>query len=607
MRPVLPPYDDLASCCVLVNLPVQPFKDRGLLAIAAIAVGSGLGLAVLQQGLLRLRPPISSHSSAELLRRSSRFDPDPSRRREARLLLAQSLNEDPRAQLQLLRGQGWSAAAGPSLLAAVALKQQAQAEQKIGNGAAAQRLWRQLLQRFPLAPPSADALYALGDSGGPERQLLLQRFPAHPAALAAALEWDQRLGGALGGLHLARWGERWPGAAPAMARACQRPHRPLTPNEKDLLAGGLAHQGELAAAKRCLGALPPQTARTRERLAPAVLPPLTAAELGWERSRQLLLKRQWAAASASLQKLDPQRQSPPLAARSRFWLGLAAQQLGQTAQAQKLWTQQLQSYPYGYYAWRASERLGLSKPARPLPPPAPTAGLLAPPLAQLEQLGLHGEAWEHWRTWRGGRAPANPQDLWREGQLRLALGDRWMGLAQLDQASLEGAAKTPAQLRRLEQQRHPLAFETELQNAALQAGLDPSLLIGVARQESRLSPAVGSPAGAVGLLQLMPATANELASSSLSRAQLEDPNLNAQLGARYLQQLFKAFANNPFLAVASYNAGPGAAQGWGNLNLKQIPELWVEAIPYPETRLYVKSVLGNRWTYGLLEPSLNRP
>jgi soluble lytic murein transglycosylase len=182
-----------------------------------------------------------------------------------------------------------------------------------------------------------------------------------------------------------------------------------------------------------------------------------------------------------------------------------------------------------------------------------------------------------------------------------------MGLAQLDQASLEGAAKTPEQLRRLEQQRHPLAFGPELRNAALQAGLDPSLLIGVGRQESRLSPAVGSPAGAVGLLQLMPATANELAESPLTRAQLEDPNLNAQLGARYLQQMFKAFANNPFLAVASYNAGPGAAQSWGITHLKQLPELWVEAIPYPETRLYVKSVLGNRWTYGLLEPSFTKP
>jgi soluble lytic murein transglycosylase len=49
--------------------------------------------------------------------------------------------------------------------------------------------------------------------------------------------------------------------------------------------------------------------------------------------------------------------------------------------------------------------------------------------------------------------------------------------------------------------------------------------------------------------------------------------------------------------VASYNAGPGAVQGWLNPRLKGAPELWVEAIPYPETRLYVKKVLGNAWSY----------
>jgi soluble lytic murein transglycosylase len=54
---------------------------------------------------------------------------------------------------------------------------------------------------------------------------------------------------------------------------------------------------------------------------------------------------------------------------------------------------------------------------------------------------------------------------------------------------------------------------------------------------------------------------------------------------------------NPFLAVASYNAGPGAAQGWVTPLLQASPELWVEAIPYPETRLYVKKVLGNIWSY----------
>ena len=55
--------------------------------------------------------------------------------------------------------------------------------------------------------------------------------------------------------------------------------------------------------------------------------------------------------------------------------------------------------------------------------------------------------------------------------------------------------------------------------------------------------------------------------------------------------------------VASYNAGPGAVAGWlqkGGVDLKQEPELWAEAIPYPETRLYTKKVLGNYWSYRLL-------
>jgi len=119
----------------------------------------------------------------------------------------------------------------------------------------------------------------------------------------------------------------------------------------------------------------------------------------------------------------------------------------------------------------------------------------------------------------------------------------------------------------------------------------------VAKQESRFSPAVRSAVGAIGLLQLMPDTAAEVANAPLSEAALEDPERNAELGARYLGQLLRRWQGNPFLAVASYNAGAGAVQGWINPQLQQDPELWVEAIPYPETRLYVKKVLGNLWSF----------
>jgi soluble lytic murein transglycosylase len=108
----------------------------------------------------------------------------------------------------------------------------------------------------------------------------------------------------------------------------------------------------------------------------------------------------------------------------------------------------------------------------------------------------------------------------------------------------------------------------------------------------------------VGLLQLMPETAAELAGRRVSSEELQSPALNARLGARYLQRLQQLWPNQPFLTVASYNAGPGAVASWLNPSLpdpKQEPELWSEAIPYPETRLYVKKVLGNQWSYQLLQ------
>ena len=81
------------------------------------------------------------------------------------------------------------------------------------------------------------------------------------------------------------------------------------------------------------------------------------------------------------------------------------------------------------------------------------------------------------------------------------------------------------------------------------------------------------------------------------RTHAREPERNASLGARYLADLLDLWQGNPWLTVASYNAGPGAAGSWVSPELDQEPELWVERIPYPETRLYTKKVLGNLWAY----------
>ena len=570
----------------------MPLRGGGVLLITFAAAGTVVISSALQRGLQQIRPELDRHSSAALLRRTARFDPDPSRRRIARLVLANQGDVSAARRQWLLRAQGW----GESPLTPVVLKQQALAARALGQQEQSDRRWQELLQRFPAAAPSADALYYLGQPGGEQHQQLLQRFAAHPAALAAAVDWDRQRQDSRAGLHLAAWGARWPGADTALLRACSSD---LADQQREQVAAALAQQGDLDAALDCLGDLRPTSPTNLEQLGLAEEAPLSPQQQAWEQIRSLLLERDWNGAQLALQQQLEQPLTPPLQARVRFWLGLSAWELGETEQAQQIWQQLLSEHPFGYYGWRASERLQQAPEALP-PANAPAEGLLPKHLEQLLALGIPVEAWEQWRTQRGGQPPESPKELWQEGVLRLGVGDRWIALEQLDRAQRLGAAEGLSQQVLLEQHRHPRNFEPLLEEAAGSEQLDPDLLLGLARQESRLTPTVRSSAGAVGLLQLLPSTAAELEDPAPSEAELLEPERNAPLGARYLKEMLSAADGNPFLATASYNAGPGAAGSWRNEDLDAIPELWVEAIPYPETRIYVKKVLGNRWTYALL-------
>ena len=330
-------------------------------------------------------------------------------------------------------------------------------------------------------------------------------------------------------------------------------------------------------------------------------------DLQWEVARRFLLKSNWDGVVAILNAIPADQLPPVLAARHRFWQGYAQQQRGQEEEATLTWKQLLVHHPGGYYGWRAAARLG--KEDLNLQPSAQgTSGdaHVTPwqPLAsgdgaldQLWRLGQPTEAWETWRLRRGGQPPKDSGDLLVEGRLRQGVGDDWTGLGQLEKAAFQLKPEQCSLLPQLEQALHPRRFPEAFAPAAEQQKLPLSLLLGVAKQESRFTPAVQSSAGAVGLLQLMPTTAAELAGKPLSTEELQEPKRNTGLGAQYLKAMLDQWKGDPLATVASYNAGPGAVQGWQTPDRSLYPEVWVEAIPYPETRIYVKKVLGNAWSY----------
>ena len=158
-------------------------------------------------------------------------------------------------------------------------------------------------------------------------------------------------------------------------------------------------------------------------------------------------------------------------------------------------------------------------------------------------------------------------------------------------------------LRALLDAAYPAAFPSAVAASAQRAGLDPYLLLSIARRESVFKPDARSAAGAVGLLQLLPITARRAAAvlgrPAPSDVELLEPDLAIDLGAWYLSQLLERFGD-PAVAVASYNAGPKAVAGWARDGAGKPLDAWVEEIPFKETRKYVKIVLGAWSAYRLL-------
>ncbi len=285
-----------------------------------------------------------------------------------------------------------------------------------------------------------------------------------------------------------------------------------------------------------------------------------------------------------------------------YWGAWAAVQHGQPERGARLAARLLEGGPLTYYAVLA-EGLDLGTPStgleegRPLPQPAWVGAELSL-LEMLQGAGLERGANAHVAAMK--EAAWDSDDvLMRLAQELNARGRTMDGINLGWELRRRGRTWDKTLLRVV----YPFPYRDMVMSFAAERGLDPYLLAGLIRQESAFVPDIVSRAGAVGLMQVIPATGQELARAVGPRGFRSDalttPEVNMHLGTRFLADLLRRYPDLP-LVLSAYNAGPTRADRWRKFPEASDPARFTERIPFAETRGYVKNVTRNRALYRYL-------
>lgn len=301
----------------------------------------------------------------------------------------------------------------------------------------------------------------------------------------------------------------------------------------------------------------------------------------------------WARVSKAVTAMPAELRNEP---RWRYWGARAAEQLGERSAAQQGYMAVIPTD--NWYAALAAARLGrtftptlqsLSVSDREVDRLTTSAGFVR--TSELLRCNLQTQAANEWRTAFESLAPA-------QQPAALVLAARWGWHFQ----TIASAAK----LRIFNDYDllYPRPFDAEVRLAAQRTGLAQELIYAILRQESLYRADVRSSAGALGLMQLLPETARQTANRwdlpEPTRSSLLIPSVNIPLGAATLQSLISRAAGQIPLAIAGYNAGPGAARRWLPASPMEA-DRWVENIPYNETRAYVQKVVWHSVVFGWLD------
>jgi soluble lytic murein transglycosylase len=288
---------------------------------------------------------------------------------------------------------------------------------------------------------------------------------------------------------------------------------------------------------------------------------------------------------------------------ARYVLGRLALRAGDTASANGQWMALARDDPLGYYGTLARESAGAAGASFPDPAPLPATPAISDAmmtLGLLDAMGFEVEG-EDLVGRLVARVDYTPEELLELAGGLLARGRPTVAATLGWRAARGLSLNDPRVLRVI----FPWPWRELIEGEAREFGIDPYLLAAVIRQESGFRRSVTSRAGARGLMQLMPGTA-ALTASRLGvpwrDRLLTVPDANLHIGAAHLAMLLRRYRGRVVTALAAYNAGSRPAERWARLPDAGDPFWFVEGIPYPETRGYVRSVVRNRALYEALYP-----
>ncbi|MFQ1942368.1 transglycosylase SLT domain-containing protein [Aeromonas veronii] len=303
------------------------------------------------------------------------------------------------------------------------------------------------------------------------------------------------------------------------------------------------------------------------------------------RARLAIWEQDWRGLSGWVKMMPMARQKED---RWRYWMARSLEVQGQQKPARDLYLETANLR--GFYGFMAAQRTGvpyrIKNQSVKYVPDWRTASQRWPFLLRVRELLSMNEIAAARSEWihNMDRNPVAQRIEFGH----IALNQGWHELAIL--ASIRAEAWDALDLR------FPLPLKRTFSQMAQERTMNTSLLYAISRQESALYPLAQSPVGARGLMQLMPATAKETAGKLgvpyRNEQQLFDPTMNIRLGSAYLKRLLDVYDGNRILAAAAYNAGPGRVKRWREQSDNKPMDVWVESIPYKETRNYVQNVLS---------------